>query len=81
VTSGRFVILAVGGLVIATGCLVLAAVVDSAAVAVVGALILVGVIAAKLAWSWRGRGREALMLFGGFVLVIGLAYVVSVLSS
>jgi hypothetical protein len=80
VTTRRYLLVAVAGLVVAAGCLALAAIVDSAAIAVVGALIVVGVIAGKLAWSWRGRGRELLMLIGAVVLVVGLAYVVSLLS-
>ena len=79
-TTRRFLVVAVASLLIAAGCLVLAAIVDSAAIAVVGALLVAGVIVAKLAWSWRGRGRELLMLLGAFVLVVGLAYVVSLLA-
>jgi hypothetical protein len=80
VTTPRFLVVAVAGLLTAAACLVAAAIADSSAIAVIGALLVVGVIAAKLAWSWRGRGRELLTLTGGVVLVIGLAYVVSLIA-
>jgi hypothetical protein len=80
-TTSRFLIVGVAGLVAGAIGLALAAVIHSPALAVVGVAALLAAGAAKTAWSWRGAGREGLMWAGWVGLVIAVALIVSALSS
>jgi len=75
VTTRRFLLVVVAGLSMATLCLALADVLDSPALAVVGAVSVLGVFVAREGWVWSGAGRQWLMVMGGLAAVILVAFV------
>lgn len=79
VMSGRaFTLVAVVGLVLGAMCLALAAVVDSAILAVAGTLFVAVVLIAREGWLWRGNLRGWLTTIGALAALVVAAYVVSV---
>ncbi len=74
-TTRRFLLVAVIGLSAGALCLVLAAVLDNPALAVIGTTFVLGVVVARTAWIWRGAGRQWLLFTAGLVGVILVAFV------
>lgn len=60
--------------------LVLATVLDVPALRYVALVAIVGVVAAREAWAWRGNGRLWLVVYGGLAGTIVLAFVIERLS-
>jgi hypothetical protein len=69
------VLVAAVALSLAAACLAGAAVLDSPALGVAGALLVLLVFGAREGWMWRGRGRQWLVMMGGLLAVILVAFV------
>jgi hypothetical protein len=76
--SGRsFAVIAILGLLLAAVSLALAPVLDSAVLAVAGALFVAAVLIAREGWLWQGDLRRWLASMGLLVVVVAVAYAVS----
>lgn len=77
--SGRtFAIVAVLGLLLAAICLALASALGSPLLAVVGAVFVAVVLAAREDWLWRGNVRGWVATMGALAALAVAAYLISV---
>lgn len=75
--SGRaFLLTAVVGLGLGTACLVLAAVLDSSALAVGGAVFVIAVVIAREGWLWAGEARQWLITMAALAGIVAAAFAV-----
>jgi uncharacterized membrane protein len=73
-TTRRFVLVAVIGLIGGALCLALAAVLDKPELAMIGTTLVLGVVLARTAWTWLGAGRQWLLWTAGLAGVILVAF-------
>lgn len=80
VTSRTFLLSAVGSVLVAATCLVLADALDSPALALIGCASVGVAFAARESWQWRGQGRQWLIMTSALATVVVVAFVASVLA-
>lgn len=78
-TSRTFLLVALPCLLLAAASLVLADALDAPALAVFGCAAVLAVVAARESWQWRGRGRQWLASVSLIVMVVAIAFLVSLL--
>ena len=80
-SSRSFLLVALPCLILAATALVFADVLDAPALALVGLAAVVAVVVAREAWQWDGRGRQWLLMMGGIVAIVGVAFVASAVTN
>ena len=79
-TTSRFLLVGGLGLACAAACLALAAVLDSAALAVAGTVLVAGVLAARARWMSSGRSGQWLLTVGLLLAVVVVAFLAQKLT-